>query len=237
MKSMIALAALVVAAGAAQAATVAYWAFPATVPSSSTNYNITWPINADLKANAGLATLDTDASKYDGSASPTAVQQGNMQLFTGTTVNLQSSYVAGSDLRMRSLNGIANGKSIIMRFDASGFQDLVLSYAERSTSTGATSAQVFYSTDGTNYTAAVSSYAITADSTYRLRTVDLSSIGAIEFASTVYLKITFNGFSATSPSGNTAVDNVLIDGTFIPAPGSLALVGLGGLVAARRRRA
>lgn len=236
MKSMIALAALVVAAGAAQAATVAYWALPGTVPPTNTNYNITWPINADLKANAGLATLDTDASKYDGSASPTAVQQGNMQLFTGSAINLQAPFVAGADLSMRSLNGSANGKSHILRFDASGFQDLVLSFAERSTSTGATSSTVSYSTDGVNYTAA-STYSITADSTYRLRTVDLSSIGAIEFASTVYLKITLSGFSATSSTGNTRVDNILIDGTFIPAPGSLALVGLGGLVAARRRRA
>ncbi|MCC6679255.1 MAG: PEP-CTERM sorting domain-containing protein [Phycisphaerales bacterium] len=38
-------------------------------------------------------------------------------------------------------------------------------------------------------------------------------------------------------AGTNRVDNVTIEGTFVPAPSSAALIGLAGLVASRRRRA
>lgn len=43
-----------------------------------------------------------------------------------------------------------------------------------------------------------------------------------------------SGLSAAT--GSNRIDNVEISGTAVPAPGALALVGLGGLVAGRRRR-
>ena len=237
MKSMMTLVALVAAAGSAQAANVAYWAFQTAVPASNANYLMSWPIAADAKANAGLATLDTDALKWDGTASgATALQQGSMQFFTGSSVNLQPGFVAGSELSMRSLSGAANGKSIILRFDASNFSDLIITLSERSTSTGANAATVSVSTDGTNYTAA-GGYAITNDSAYRLRTIDLSAFNSIENSASVYVKLTYSGFSATSSTGNIRQDNILVSGTFIPAPGSMALLAIGGVVAGRRRRA
>jgi len=235
MKSMIALAALVAVAGSAHAATVAYWAFPTTAPAQ--NYNITWPINADLKANSGPATIDTDAPKYDGSPAPTALQQGSMQMFTGDLTGALPGYLATTALSMRNdSQDRGQGKSIIMRFDASGFQDLTLSFAERYSSTGAATTTISYSNDGVNYTTFTSWSNNRTGAFLPLRTVDMSSVGAIEFAATAYIKITFSAFN-TNSNGSARLDNILVDGTFIPAPGSLALLGLGGLVAARRRRA
>jgi len=227
MKSMMTLVALVAAAGSAQAATVAYWAFPSTVPSSSVNFQMSWPINADLKANAGLATIDTDAPKWDGSSGSTALQQGSMQYFAGDATNALPGFVAGSGLSMRNdSQDRAQNKSIIMRFDASNFIDLKLSFAERYSSTGPTTTSIDFSTDGGATYTNFSSYSNTRSGAFLpARLVDLSAVNSIEGLSSLYIKIRFSTF------------NTHIDGTSIPAPGSMALLAIGGLVAGRRRRA
>jgi hypothetical protein len=234
------VAALSAGAGAAHADLVAYWAFQSTVPASADNFKMSWPIAADLKANAGPATLDTDARKWDGTlTSPTALQQGALQHFTGTLLNAVSPFAAGADLSIRSLNGDSNGKSFILAFDNSNFADLILSYADRYTSTGPTDVAFSYSTDGVNYIdIPAAAYNTTGfrDSTYRVRTVDLSAVDALDNLSSAFIKITFSGFSTTSSTGNARLDNILISGTLIPTPGTASLFALAGLAAARRRR-
>jgi MYXO-CTERM domain-containing protein len=137
---------------------------------------------------------------------------------------------------MRSLNGDSNGKSIFVTFDNSNYQDLSLTLAERVTTTGPTDVAVSISTDGVNYTS-VTSYVLTdRSSTFYLRTIDLSSADFTDGGSSVTIKLTYTGFSATSGTGAIRLDNVRIDGTFVPTPGAAALMGLGGLLAARRRR-
>lgn len=239
-KSAVVVAALAVGAGVAHADTVAYWAFQSTVPSTSDNWRMVWPLIADAKANAGPATLDTDARKWDGTPSgATALQQGALQHFTGSTLNLQAPAVVGADLSMRSLNGDSNGKSFVLSFDNSNFSDTILSFADRYTSTGPTDVAFSYSTDGVNYTPIpAAAYNTTGfrDSTYRLRTVDLSAVNALDGVATASIKMTFTGFSATSGTGSVRLDNILVSGTTVPAPGAAMVLGLGGLVAARRRR-
>jgi len=44
-------------------------------------------------------------------------------------------------------------------------------------------------------------------------------------------------YNVATGGGNTNVDNVTLTGEVVPEPGSLALLGLGGLLIARRRRA
>lgn len=241
MKTTVAVvAALAAFSGAARADTVAYWAFQSTVPAGADNFKMTWPLLADVKANLGPATADTDARKWDGTLTmPTATQQGALQHFTGTILNVQAPSVAGADLSMRSLNGDSNGKSFIFRFDNGNFMDLVLSFAERFTSTGPTDVAYSYSTDGTTYTPIASAgYNTTGlrDSTYRVRSVDLSAVDALDNQAAAYVKITYTGFSLTSGTGSVRVDNVLFSGTQIPAPGAIATMALVGLAAARRRR-
>ncbi len=240
MQRALMLAVLAGAAGAANADVVAYWAFPGTVPAAGINYLINWPIAADVKANAGPATLDTDASKYDGSPAPTAVQQGAMQLLTGDLANAESGFTAGSGLGMRNLNisggqqNLTEGKSIILTFDATNYQNMVLSFAERYTSTGPTTVSVSVSSDGVSYTS-VGSFATVRTATWSTRSVDLSSFVSLNNDSQVFAKITVTGFNSGS-NGAARFDNIKIDGTLIPTPGALALAGVAGLMVARRRR-
>ncbi len=237
MKIAIAMSVTLALAGAAQAQTaVAYWAFPATAPSNS--WQLTYPFTADAKANAGPATIDTNAPKWDGTlVGATALQQGSMQLFGGSTINLQSPIVAAGQalsLRNDSLDR-GQGTSMIIRFDSTNFADLKLSFADRYSPTGPLTTSVEYSSDGVNYTT-FGTINNTRDSTFRLQSFDLSAINSIENLAATFLKITFTGFNALG-AGAARIDNVYVQGTVIPTPGAMALLGLGGLVAGRRRRA
>lgn len=227
------MAGVVMVAGAAQGSLVAYWAFPE--PAQTPNYGMTWPIAADLSGNPG-AILDTDAPKYDGSASPTALQQGSMQYFAGSTVNVQSPFtLAGQSISLRndSLDRAQN-TSLILAFSTLGFADLVLSYAERYTSTGPTNVTIQYSTDGSSYTP-FTTYATVRSGAFgaAAQVVDLSAVDSLENISTAYLKITFTGFNANG-TGAARIDNILV--STVPAAGPTALIGVAGLASSRRRR-
>lgn len=238
MQRALIVALLAGAAGAANADVVAYWAFPGTTPPSSSNYIIGWPIAADLKANTGPATLDTDALKYDGSPAPTAVQQGAGQLFAGSALSAQPTFAAGSALSFRNLNivggaqNLTEGKSIILTFDASNYQNLRLIFDERYTAQGPQIIDVLTSSDGVSYSNA-GAFVVDRDSTFRTRNVDLTGNTTLNNDNQVFVKITMRSFTGT---GNARFDNITITGDLIPTPGALALTGIAGLMVARRRR-
>jgi uncharacterized protein (TIGR03382 family) len=227
--SFLAVAAAGVATAHAQQV-IAYWRFPTAVPSSSVNFQINFPITADAQFNAGTAEITTDGLTWDGTPSPPATGQGLFQYFTGTDINAQGGDVAGSGLGIRNLAGnVAEGKSVTFRFDTTGFQDIIMSYAERTTTTGPQSLLVSVSSDGTNF-APAETLTTVRDATFRLRTVNLSSFTNLNNTGAAYVRITLNGFTGTA--GALRLDNV----TFIPTPGAAALLGLAGLAGVRRRR-
>ncbi|MDX9911712.1 MAG: hypothetical protein RBS39_07775 [Phycisphaerales bacterium] len=235
MKTMIAALAACATTCIAKADVVAYWAFPEAA--QTPNYDIAWPIAASL----GSGSLDADAPKYDGSPTPSVLQQGSMQFFAGSTVNAQPGFDAGQGLSTRSdTQNRAQGKGVILTLDTTNYADLVLSFAERYSSTGPIDVRIDYSTDGVTFFSWLS-YATTRDGAFGAapRVINLSAIDDIEGLGWVQIKI---GFFHFTPGGNGAarLDNITIEGTFVPAPGSLALLGLGGLASlrpARRRRA
>lgn len=231
----ISIGAVLLAAGSAHATILANWAFPTTVPPTSSNFQFAWPINADFNLNAGPATLDADGLKWNGNPAATGNDQGLYQYFTGTTINAMGADPAGSGLSVRSLLGLANGTSLTFCFDNTGYMDTMISFADRATSTGAATVAISVSSDNVTYTP-VTSYNTVRDSTFRLQSFDLSSESSIDNDATAYVRLTLTGFSTTSSTGAFRIDNFRIEGTAIPTPGALALLGLGGLVIARRRR-
>jgi MYXO-CTERM domain-containing protein len=50
----------------------------------------------------------------------------------------------------------------------------------------------------------------------------------------IRFKVVTAGTSTTT--GTNRIDNIVVSGTAIPAPGAIALLGVAGLVGARRRR-
>jgi MYXO-CTERM domain-containing protein len=62
---------------------------------------------------------------------------------------------------------------------------------------------------------------------------NLGVASGLNNAATAYMRVTFTG--ATAASGNNRMDNFQFNADAIPAPGAVALIGLAGLVARRRR--
>ncbi|MBX3354631.1 MAG: hypothetical protein KF724_02910 [Phycisphaeraceae bacterium] len=140
-----------------------------------------------------------------------------------------------------------------VQFDVStvGWDKIVVSWDQRHSNTSSRFVQFLYSLDGVNYTnAGLANDGIfegpAGDTWFNNRAVDLSNIaGAADNANFSFrIVATFGpagGYVASNTgsnyqgTGTWRFDMVTVSGNFIPAPGAIALLGLAGLVARRRR--
>lgn len=205
-------------------ATVAVGAISMSVSADVLAY---WNFNNDnLDVTQGAGTLTTN------------FEAANVLFFSGTTLNALNDDPSGSALSLQGgADLINNGAWVQFEIDTTGYQDLVLSFATRKTSTGFNNNQVSYSEDGgETWIDFGSPYDppggfVDPDS---ILSFDFSSVMGLNDNSTALFRITLDG--ATSSAGNNRIDNVQFNANQIPAPGALALLGLAGLVGARRRR-
>ena len=233
-KTLAAAFAVTAIASAANADLVAYWAQNNNaLPGGGNGFLSTaFPQAADV----GSGTISVGGGLF----AQTAVNAGGddvyswIKSFGGTTLNvLDASYIAGGSISVQggtdgTTNGINNGGYIEFAIDMTNFSSLVISYDTRGTSTGFTSQAWSWSTDGSNFTTfeTVSGTNATAWSTKTL-----ASLSALDGVATAFIRVTFDG--ATTSSGNNRLDNIQFNA--IPAPGAIALLGLAGLAARRRR--
>lgn len=240
MKTVFALA---ITAGAAIASTanadlIAHWNFnDSTVNTVSAQLGVLNTTASD----SGSGTLSiSPGTSFNTNASGTA--NGVWGTFAGSTVNAVGGDPSGGALVLQaSLGGVAqnpvtsNGAYANFSVGKASYSDLSISFAARRTGTGFSSLQVSYSIDGGgSFTNLGGAFNVTTTTTFDLISLSLAGNGAVNAASNIIFRITYDG--ATGGGGNARVDNLQINGTLIPAPASMALVGLGGLVAARRRR-
>lgn len=216
--------ALATLAGAAQADLVASWNFN----------NIPAITIAGTPAALGITSIA--ATDGTGTVSLTGFA-GNIDDFGGSTVNLYGSDIAGVSLSLIaggvSPNFPGNGGYITFNVSLTGFENPIITFATQRTSTGFNSVQFAWSTDGTNYTDFGAAYV--PASSYALQTIDLTTINALDGAASATFRLTFSG--ATSVSGNNRIDNLQVNATAVPTPSAAALMGVGILASARRRRA
>ncbi len=168
---------------------------------------------------------------------------GDLDSFTGSSLNAQSSDPSGGDLALQNgASGGINGTYIEIAFDMSNLEDLSIEYALRGSGTGVDEAQWSYSTDGTNFTdfgPDVNGNGLS----YDLVTNHHSAIttSGLDQSSTAFLRLTMDGGSTTSSAGNNRIDNLTVSGTFAPVPepetfGAIAGILALGLAMVRRRR-
>ena len=183
---------------------LAAWTFDATAASPSTPTSVA----ANLGTQSGVATLYADGSN----GSSVWLPATELNAFAGTTVNdPRGTPVAGfSYCPLGGTSNSANGKNMVLKFSMTGFENPILTFATRGTSTGFSTHQWAWSTDNITYTNFGSNTANTT-STFTTMTLDMSAINAVDGAATVYLRITFTG--ATSASGNNRLDNIKINAT------------------------
>ncbi len=225
-------------AGTANADLLAYWNFPDfTANSNSGQLGV---LNT-IAPSAGAGTLSiggTPTMAFNSSTTPPA--NGTVGAFAGTTVNgILGEVNSGALTVVGNTGGVGtvstNGGWVQCAIDMTGYENLMVSFATRGTSTGHRSGQLSYSIDGTSFTNFDVTWDGGSSTSFFAVTRDLSSVSTIDNDSSVFIRLTLDG--ATGASGNNRLDNIQFNASLVPAPGALALLGLGGLVATRRRRA
>jgi len=207
-------------AATAQADTLANWTFETSLPTTSGGH----------LAEAGLNAGTSQA--YGSHASSSTVYSnpaGN-----GSLESFSSNFWAIGDYYRFTTNSV-------------GFENISISFDQTSSNTGPRDFILEWGTDGVvyntfaTYQVAPISWSSGTGNPLSSYSFDLSSITALNDSPSVYFRLTVatdvssNGTGTIATAGTNRVDNIVISGTAIPAPGALALLGLAGLVSRRRR--
>ncbi|MFZ4549322.1 MAG: dockerin type I domain-containing protein, partial [Bacteroidales bacterium] len=188
---------------------LAAWTFDATAAAPNT------PTSVAANYGSQSATAMLYANGSNGSSLWIADTTGKeLNAFTGSTINDPRQGLAFAGMSYCPVGGIANlsnGKSMILKFSMAGYENPILTYAARHSSTAGFNSHLWaYSTDGVNFTDFGSNLA-PISTTFTTKTLDLSTVNVLDQASTVYLKVTFNG--ATTSTSNNRLDNIVINAT------------------------
>lgn len=185
-----------------QADLIAYWNQNSnSLPGGGFGFEVgDFPQSAD----SGSGTIEL--VNFD--ATTTGSEYTKIDSFAGTTLNALFSDSSGGSLSI--IGSGNNGMSVVIQVDTTGFEDIIVSWAQRGTSTGFNSREFSYSTDGMNFTSVGTDSGILTSS-WVTETYDLSTVSAIDNQSSVFFRITVNGASSTN--GNNRFDNIQVNGT------------------------
>lgn len=151
----------------------------------------------------------------------------------GSAFGTPSGEPAGTALRIQKFQN--NGRHMDFAFDATGFENIVLTFATRRDIWGFMANQVAVSSDGgTTY----ANYAPPFDPRdfWNVPYFDLSSFAALNDNAAVRVRFTFWGGTGPNPGLND-VDNVLFAGEALPAPEPSSLLACLGTLFLIARRA
>lgn len=165
--------------------------------------------------------------------------------FAGSSINTFSGDIIGRDVAFT--NGGATGspanEGLWLQFalNTTNLENLILTYAGRTTVTGMRDLSWSYSTDGTSFTpfTLVDHVDLFGAGNYGLVEVDFSSVAALNNQDAIFIRGTLTtqiDQSAPTSPGSTRFDNIQFNATAIPEPGTLALIGMSALVLYFRRR-
>ncbi len=194
-------------AESAQADLVAYWNFNGL--SNNTNNGTTYAPDQG----AGLITL-------------VGWTDGGISSKSGSLINAIGADPAGQAL---DLSGEANVSAMrVYSFNMAGLVDPILTFADRRGGQGFTDIQVSWSTDGVMYTDFGTPFEPSTGN-YALRTLDFSSVDALDGSATAFIKFTFDG--ATNQSAFYRLDNAQINAGTAAIPEPSGVIASGAIVA------
>jgi hypothetical protein len=222
-------------AGAASADIVVGWTINTAFPTGAGNVPTGTTYTPPNPAGAGLAETGANIA----GSQLRAVKSLAASTYTSPAGN-------GSQYAFSS-NNWTTGDAYEVRFSAVGFTDLSVSWDQARSGTGPAAFRLLVSVDGGISFAEIMSYTVLqsggggspatwSSTTYNPLYSNTASLGAA--ANELGLVIVrFQNFEAapSAGSGSNRIDNIFINGSVIPTPGAIALIGLAGLAARRRR--
>ncbi len=225
-KSFIAatLAALAVASAASGAVVLANWTFEVSIPAAA----------GPFAAEAGLNAASSFASGSHVGAAVYSNPSGN-----GSVESFSSNTWAVGDYYQYTTS-------------TAGYNNITIQWDQTSSNTGPRDFGLFASVDGgatfsqigANYVVLANAApnplwnSTTASALYTNVAsggVSMSNVANVIIRMVQMTTISANG-GVVAAGGTDRMDNVIISGDLVPTPGAISLVGLGGLVAIRRRR-
>ena len=228
LSSLLIASAVIATASAASADVIAGWSMSTAVAAATTGTNYTYGA-ADLGALASGTSL---SGFHTASATTWSSPAGN-----GSTYSLSS-------------NNWTTGDYYQVSMATTGYSDVSISWDQTRSGTGPAAFSLSMSTDGgANFTTLLASYTVVQAGLAGTGTSGWSAAGSYQtgFTTTTVVGISaanksnvlfrFSSLSTTASGGTGRVDNISVTGAVVPvpSPGAIALVGLAGMVARRRR--
>lgn len=238
----IALLALVATAGIAQADIITQWNFNSLPNDNSAS---TGTLTPNLGTGTASLVGGTTATFASGDANGGSTDP--LVALPGVSTN-----DSGWNITAFAAQGAENaGRGVQFLVSTVGFYDITVTFDQRHSNTSSRFYAGQYTVDGgANWITATTFEGTAGDTWFNNRTIDLSAVTAADnnpnfgvrvvatFApgTSTYFGTTANTAAGYAATGTARFDMVTINGV-IPTPGTIALAGLGGLLAARRRRA
>lgn len=229
MKSLASLTAGAIAVAlvsAADGAMIAGWSITTAFPTGTGNVPTgqTYSVGA---ADQGDQTSGSSLSSYHTLAAAT---------YTSPAGN-------GSQYAFSS-NNWSIGDYYEARVSTSNYSNISVSWDQARSSTGPASFELIFSVDGGTSWTTVAAYTVLqsggggapgtwSSTTYNALYSSSQALAGAEDASLLIVR--FRSTVAGASTGSNRIDNVVISGDVVPAPGAVALLAVAGLVSRRRR--
>lgn len=227
MSSFVAVAVAASASMSSTAAVVASWSITTAFPTGTgqvptgQNYSVGAADAGEQTANSELRSFHTlAAATYTSPAG-----NGSQYSFSSNNWSIGDYYEA--------------------RASTSNYQNISVSWDQARSSTGPASFELVFSVDGGSTWSTPISYTVLqsggggspgtwSSTTYNAIYTNSQALVGAENAN--QLLIRFRALVAGAATGSNRIDNVVVSGALVPAPGALALLGVAGIAGARRRR-
>ncbi len=218
LSSLLIASAVIATASAASADVIAGWSIPTAV------------------------TATTAATYSYGAANLGALVSGSMLSGTHSSASTAWSSPAGNGSTYAlSSNGWNVGDYYQISLATTGYSSVSVAWEQTRSSTGPAGFEAVLSVDGGSTFSSLGSYTVNLVSWSATVPVTTSSFGSLASAADnqasviIRFKVVTAGTSTTT--GTNRIDNISVTGAVlpVPSPGAIALVGLAGMVARRRR--
>ncbi|MSR44882.1 MAG: hypothetical protein EXS15_05955 [Phycisphaerales bacterium] len=220
----------------------------ATIAASALSLSASGAIIASWSMATTVATGTAGTAYNYGAADGGEAAAGSMLSSSHTAaVTVYSSPSGNGSTYSFSSNNWTTGNYYQVSLSTTGYEGISISWDQTRSGTGPSSFELVMSTNGgANWSTLLTSYTVIQAGLAGTNTLSWTATGAAQsgFNTTSAAAAAANQGSVlfrmrslvtTSSAGTNRIDNVIVSGSMVPAPGAIALLGLAGLLSRRRR--